>query len=75
MVDGVRFVSDVLRELLDVDDVAGANFFEAGGDSLIALEVASRYEEQSGREFPLELMFETGDIDDVLAEVSRHESP
>jgi acyl carrier protein len=54
-----RLVVDVVRDVLGVDDVSlDANFFELGGDSLTAIEVATRVEEASGRPVTVDAVYD-----------------
>jgi acyl carrier protein len=64
-------VYHVFESVLGEGAVAGRNFFDLGGDSLMALEVATRVEEELGCAFPLEELFESGDIDAVVASVTK----
>ncbi|MEO6503830.1 MAG: phosphopantetheine-binding protein [Jatrophihabitantaceae bacterium] len=64
-------VYGIFESVLGVENVAGQNFFDLGGDSLMALEVATQVEEELGCAFPLEELFESGDIDAVAASVTK----
>jgi len=54
--------SDVLGIQPSIDN----NFFEDGGDSLSAVELSVRYEEYSGHELPLAMLFSSGNFKDIL---------
>ena len=71
MSDVRQQVYAVFQAVLGVAEVAGQNFFDLGGDSLQALDIASQVEEQLGRDFPLEELFATGDIDTVAGSVAE----
>ncbi len=71
MTDNEESLYQVFESVLGTSPVAGQNFFDLGGDSLMALEVATRVEESLGCAFPLEELFETGDIDAVVAAVTK----
>lgn len=71
MTDIEESVYQAFESVLGTGSVAGQNFFDLGGDSLLALEVATRVEEGLGCAFPLEELFETGDIDAVVAAVTK----
>lgn len=66
-------VAEVVRHawcaVLGVDSVAHAsNFFDAGGNSLAALELIERIESALNIDFPLEILYRTGEIADVISE-------
>ena len=71
MTDIEESVYRAFESVLRAGPVAGQNFFDLGGDSLLALEVAAEIEESLGCAFPLEQLFETGDIDAVVASVTK----
>lgn len=51
------------RDILEVDSAnAGQNFFDLGGDSLAAMELAARVHEDTGWELPLEILFRDGTL-------------
>lgn len=64
-------VYGIFESVLGVEAAAGHNFFDLGGDSLMALEVATQVEENLGCAFPLEELFESGDIDAVVTSVTK----
>jgi acyl carrier protein len=73
-------IQDSLRtswvEVLELLDDSGLpNFFDAGGDSLSAIELMEKVEEALEIEFPLEALFASGDFAVVLEEcTSRYHS-
>lgn len=67
MSDLVTSVYEIFSAALRADVGPGANFFALGGDSLAAVEVATRIEDELGVDFPLEQLFANGEIDDVIA--------
>jgi len=61
-----------LCQLLGVEELASdANFFEVGGDSLVAVEWMERTEGLLGIEFPFEVLFSEGDISATVGECAR----
>lgn len=49
--------------LLDVDDADSAqNFYDLGGDSLLALELFTRVADETGWELPIEVLFTEGTL-------------
>lgn len=59
------------REFLAVDEAEpGADFFDLGGDSLLALELMAAFEEATQIQFPLEVLFVEGtlaSLEDAIA--------
>ena len=57
------------RELLGVEDLSPAdNFFARGGDSLLAVELITRLEDEHGIVLPLEQVFLADSIADLKPE-------
>ena len=62
-------ITSALGEILAVPDIeADDNFFALGGDSLSAVELMERVEAELGIEFPLQTLFSSGRIGDVVEE-------
>lgn len=58
-------VEDVLGSAVEMTD----NFFALGGSSLAALEVTSRLQELTGRDIPLDLLYDADSLADFAAAV------
>jgi acyl carrier protein len=53
--------------LLDLEEPAPQqNFFELGGDSLVALELFTRVAEETGWELPIDVLLTTGSYEALL---------
>ncbi|WP_328331255.1 phosphopantetheine-binding protein [Kribbella sp. NBC_00382] len=72
MDNNVVALEKLWQRLLDVTEVAAAdNFFEQGGDSLLALEMATTFEESTGSPFPLDVLFSDGGFGAMCVAVSE----
>lgn len=66
-----RQVTDIWKDVLGLDDAAlaaGRDFFEAGGDSFAVIDFATRVRNETGVEIPLEIVFMSGSLAQVLDE-------
>jgi len=64
-------LAGIWRELLGVDRVGiHDSFFEMGGHSLLAIQIAARLRERYRIELPLKRMFESVTIADLAPEIS-----
>jgi acyl carrier protein len=71
-VDIGAYISEQLTKILAVDRVSVQdNFFALGGDSLAAVELMESVESEFGIEFPLDVLFASGEVGQVIAECSR----
>jgi acyl carrier protein len=65
-------------ELLEIDEAhPDQNFFDLGGDSIMALELATSFEKQTGEELPLAVLLAEGTLSSLEASIasaldSRH---
>ncbi|HRS97245.1 MAG TPA: phosphopantetheine-binding protein [Smithella sp.] len=59
------------NDALTVDD----DFFEAGGDSLLAMEVLLKAEELTGRLLSPTIIFETGTVRELVKKIVMHDDP
>ena len=69
-----RQVTDIWKDVLGLDDAAvaaGRDFFEAGGDSLAVIDFATRVKNETGVEIPLEIVFMSGSLAQVLDECEQ----
>lgn len=67
-------VTDIWKDVLGLDDAAlarGGDFFEAGGDSFAVVDFATRVKNETGVEVPLEIVFMSGSLAQVLEECER----
>jgi non-ribosomal peptide synthetase component F/NRPS condensation-like uncharacterized protein len=63
-----EFVAAVWRQVLELDEVGrDDDFFDLGGDSLLASQVLSKLHERVGAGFPLRLVFEHSRLADLAA--------
>ncbi|MGZ2359813.1 amino acid adenylation domain-containing protein [Streptomyces sp. 372A] len=63
-----ELIAEVWREVLEVDEVCrDDDFFDLGGDSLLAGEVLSRLRPRAGGALPLRLVFEYSRLADLAA--------
>ena len=68
-------VADVWAEVLGIDRVGSHdNFFEAGGHSLLAMQVMSRLRKTFGVEIPLRRLFEQPTIAGLAETLVQHEA-
>ncbi|MGO1050206.1 acyl carrier protein [Crossiella sp. CA198] len=66
-----KSVAEAGREALGADaPMAGANFFELGGDSLAAAKMADGLSTDLGVEVPAELIFDADDLQDLAAKLA-----
>jgi yersiniabactin nonribosomal peptide synthetase len=62
----------IWKELLNVTAVGlGANFFELGGDSLIAVQLNGRLKKDLGIELPLRAIFDNACVRDLAAAIAK----
>jgi acyl carrier protein len=67
-----RAVCQVWAEVLDLDRVGiHDDFFDLGGDSLLAIRVAFRLQEEFGVEAPMHSLFTSPTVADQTAALSR----
>ena len=67
-------VTDIWKDVLGLDDAAlaqGRDFFEAGGDSFAVVDFAARVKGEIGVEVPLEVVFMSGSLAQVIDECER----
>jgi len=72
--DVSRRVTEIWNDVLGSDSSsapADRDFFAEGGDSFAVLEFASRVKDDIGVEFPLETIFLSGSLADVIDECRR----
>ena len=73
MDNNIVVLETLWQRLLGVSQVgAQDNFFEQGGDSLLALEMATTFEESTGDPFPLGVLFSDGGFGSLCAAVPGH---
>jgi acyl carrier protein len=69
-------VAAIWRDILGVDEVTDEqNFFELGGDSLMAVDFVVRVREEAGWEVPLELVFTDGRYGPLIASLDESNVP
>ncbi|MGH3660553.1 MAG: acyl carrier protein [Micromonosporaceae bacterium] len=72
MTDAAAELMKAWQELLGVSSAdPDQNFFELGGDSLTAMDLAVRVEEASGESFPVEVLFTDGTLGALLDALSE----
>ena len=61
-------IADAFAELLGIEDIGALDdFFELGGNSLLATRLVARLGETLGRQVPVRMLFEHSDIRDLAA--------
>jgi acyl carrier protein len=67
-----RKLSAIFSEFLHLDKVGiFDNFFDLGGHSMLAMQVASKISEEFQLEIPLKLFFEKPNINDLALEIVK----
>ncbi len=72
-----RRVTDIWKDVLGLDgstDPADCDFFAAGGDSFAVIDFATRVKNELGVEIPLEIIFMSGSLAEVVDECERRAS-
>lgn len=71
--DVAAFLTDLWKDLLEQSDVhGGSNFFELGGDSLVALEVVVAVEERFDTEMAVTDLYEYPTVGELAEFVAAH---
>ena len=74
--DAERAVAAIWKEVLGVASVGrGDNFFDLGGDSLLAARVVALMHERFGRDFTLRTIFDSETLADLAGRVGEDERP
>jgi thioesterase domain-containing protein/acyl carrier protein len=74
--DTTRQLTQIWREILDVDSIApDQNYFDLGGDSSLAVQLFAQIEKIFGVKLPLATLFEAPTIEELARILRRDDSP
>ena len=65
-------VREVWESVLSTEIGPGADFFDQGGHSFLAIQIVARIEERLGVAVPVMVLFDHSEVDDFVDQVAEH---